>query len=379
MNHPTPDSVLDLMKFFSQNHLSSSSFLLSENDLDASALGNADANKLREFLFPKHQNFSSVRSEAPDATTELDQRFSLYSHLWRDLRQADYPDKKGLTSPPLVFDPEGSDRRAGFSTYSGAQRKMVRPFNKFMVLSKAEAQAHHIINYKKASVIGGLNLVAITLGFHQAMNTWGKTKGKFHLKDDWKGDGLAQTDELSHFMWGYKMTQFFYRTYDWTGFSPKASQILSSSESALILTLVEYPIDAYNPKQGLGVSDLIFDYLGVGMAIAKKYQSWLNDFDFKISWKKNIFSQNKTPFAQTYEEYDNFIYWLTCCPKLFLLRKLLCFGFGYSVTHLGFEPRRELYGGIGLSIPDFISLFGRKLGDKSKFLEILYPNIHIKL
>jgi hypothetical protein len=285
---------------------------------------------------------------------------------------------------------------------------MVRPFNKLRVVtvrlrspfnfvqgdpefiegslslskvegSEVEPQAHHIIDYRKASIIGGLNLVAIIVGFHQAMNIWGESKGRFHIKDDWKGDGLAQTDEISHFLWGYKMTQFFYWTYAWVGFSPKTSQILSSSESALILTSVEYPIDAYNPKQGLGVSDLVFDYLGVGMAIVRKHQSWLNDFDFKISWKKNIFSVNKTPFAQTYEEYDNFIYWFTYRPKLFFPKKLLCFGFGYSVTHLGFEPQRELYGGIGLSIPDFISLFGRKLGDKSKFLEILYPNIRIKL
>jgi hypothetical protein len=241
------------------------------------------------------------------------------------------------------------------------------------------SQKEKRIDYRKASIIGGLNLVAITLGFHQAVNTWGESKGKFHVKDDWKGDGLAQTDELSHFMWGYKMTQFFYWTYDWVGFSPKTSQVLSLSESALILTLVEFPIDAYNPQQGLGVSDLVFDYLGVGMAIARRHQSWLNGFDFKISWKKNIFSQNKTPFAQTYEEYDNFIYWLTYRPKLFLSKKLLCFGFGYSVTHSEMQSQRELYGGIGLSIPDFVSLFSKKLGDKSKFLEILYPNIRIKL
>jgi len=325
-----------------------------------------DAYKLREFpppkagilrLFPKHQNSIPIfeRQKSP----ELTQMFSFIN--------GNYSKNTTLSSPPA----------AGSSTYPMIKRKF---------------------DYKKASVIGGLNLAAITVGFNQAMNTWGKSKGKFHLKDDWKGDGLAQTDELSHFMWGYKMTQFLYSTYDWVGFSPKTSRALSLSESALILTLVEYPIDAYNPEQGLGVSDLIFDYLGVGMAVAKKHYSWLNDFDFKISWKKNIFSENKTPFAQTYEEYDNFIYWLTYRPKLFLPQKLVCFGFGYSVTHLGStgslqaglrpfslqsrdqgRPKREFYGGIGLSIPDFVSLFGKKLGDKSKFLGIMYPNVRVKL
>lgn len=239
--------------------------------------------------------------------------------------------------------------------------------------------AQRKIDYRKASIIGGVNLVAIAVGLPQAMNTWGKSKGKFHLKDDWKGDGLAQTDELSHFMWGYKMTQFLTWAYDWVGFSPKTNRALSLFQSSLILTLVEYPIDAYNPEQGLGISDLVFDYLGIGLAVAKKDQGWLKDFDFKLSWKKNIFSENKTPFAQTYEEYDNFIYWLTYRTKFVLPKKLFCLGFGYSATHSGFEPRREFYAGIGLSIPDFASLFGKRVGDFSNFLGILYPNIRIKL
>ena len=270
--------------------------------------------------------------EQHQISPEPDQRSSFY--------QVDYSDKKGLTS------------------YSVAQRK---------------------INYTKASLVVGLNVVTIAVGIPQAIKTWGESKGKFHLKDDWKGDGLVQTDELSHFLWGYKTTQLLYWAYDWVGFSSQTSRILSSSESSLILTLVEYPIDAYNPSQGLGISDLVFDYLGVGMALAKKRHSWLNDFDFKFSWKKDLLSKNKTPFLQTYEEYENLIYWLTYRTKLFLPKKLLCFGFGYSVTHSGMQSQRELYGGIGLSIPDFVSLFSKKLGDKSKFLEILYPNIHIKL
>jgi hypothetical protein len=151
---------------------------------------------------------------------------------------------------------------------------------------------------------------------------------------------------------------------------------------------VEYPIDAHNPKQGLGVSDLIFDYLGVGLAVVKKHNRWLNDFDFKVSWKKNIFSENQTVFAQTYEEFDNFIYWFTYRTKLFFPKKLLCFGFGYSATRSGVqpfrvnlqgEPKREFYCGIGLSIPDFASLFSQRVGDFCKPLEIVYPNIRVKL
>jgi hypothetical protein len=339
LNYSTSDSVPTLGKSSSQSHLFSSIFLVRKDD---------------------QEKFSYIPILGSQNPSEFDQRFSF--HQWN------YSKTGNLSSPPAVFDP-----KASFDTKSQDEVQTRRARSSTYPIMKSR------ISYRKASIIGGLNLVAVTAGFHKAVNAWGESNGRFHIKDDWKGDGLAQTDELSHFMWGYKMTQFLSCAYDWVGFSPKTSQALSSSESALILTLVEYPIDAYNPKQGLGVSDLVFDYVGVGLAVAKKHCSWLNDFDFKISWKKNIFSQNKTPFAQTYEEYDNFIYWLTYRTELFLPKKLLCFGFGYSVTHLEFKPKREFYGGIGLSIPDFVSLFGKKLGDKSRFLEILYPNIRIKL
>jgi hypothetical protein len=282
-----------------------------------------------------------------------------------------------------ILDRQDSPRlNQGFSFYGEPRQRRDRTilqtdYAKQKSLSSLTVQRR--IDYRKALIIGGLNVLAISAGFHEAVNTWGKSKSKFHLKDDWKGDGLAQTDEISHFLWGYKMTQFLYWAYDWVGFSPKTSRTISLCESSLILTLVEYPIDAYNPQQGLGVSDLIFDYLGVGMALAKKHYGWLNDFDFKISWKKNVFSENQTLFAQTYEEFDNFIYWLTYRTKFFFPKKLLCFGLGYSATRSGLGPQREFYGGMGLSIPDFASLFGKRVGDFSKFLEILYPNIHMKL
>jgi hypothetical protein len=235
------------------------------------------------------------------------------------------------------------------------------------------------INYKRAAVVGMINAGTIFFGFKQAITCWGKSDSRFHFKDDWKGDHLAQADELSHFMWGYKMSQFESALYQWMGLSQKNSQVLSITEPALLLTLVEYPIDAYNPEQGLGVSDLVFDYLGIGMAFAKKRAPWLEDFDFKISWKRNIFTANHPVFAQTYEEYDNFIYWLTYRAKLLLPQKFLCLALGYGTTHYSVEPKREFYLGIGLSVSDFVSLFGKKLREPAKFLDLFYPNLCTKL
>ncbi len=235
------------------------------------------------------------------------------------------------------------------------------------------------INYGRAGLLGTANAGAVICGFGQAIAAWGESKGGFHFKDDWSGDHLAQIDEMSHFMWGYKMTQFLFCSYRWAGFSSRASHAISISQTALVLTLVEYPVDAYNPKQGLGASDLIFDYAGIGLAYFKQRCRWLEDFDFKISPRKNVLVGSQPVFAQTNEEFDNFIYWFTYRARLFLPQKALCLGVGYGVTHRQDEPKRHFLLGVGLSLPDFISLFRGDLGKRVRFLEVLYPNLHLEL
>jgi hypothetical protein len=234
------------------------------------------------------------------------------------------------------------------------------------------------INYKRATPLAVANGGAIVYGVRKAVSAWGESQGSFHFKNDWEGDHLAQTDELSHFMWGYKMTQFLLWSYEWAGFSQKTTRLISVSQTALVLTLVEYPIDAYNPKQGLGLSDLAFDYAGIGLAYWKHRCRRLDDFDVRISWRKNVIFGNQPVFAQTYDQFDNFVYWLTYRTKLFLPQKALCFGLGYGVTHRQDRPTRHLLLGIGLSLSDFVSLFARNLGTHVKFLDLFYPNLNLE-
>ena len=234
------------------------------------------------------------------------------------------------------------------------------------------------VDYKRAGPLGAANAGAVFYGVRQAITAWGESKGSFHFKDDWEGDHLAQTDELSHFMWGYKMTQFLFWSYRWAGFSSKTSHLISISQTAFVLTMVEYPIDAYNPKQGLGLSDLAFDYAGIGVAYLKRRCRGLGDFDVKISYRRDVIIGNQPVFAQTYDQFDNFIYWLTYKIGLFLPQKALCFGFGYGVTHRQDQPTRHFLVGIGLSLPDFVSLFAEDLGARVRFLELFYPNLNLQ-
>jgi len=234
------------------------------------------------------------------------------------------------------------------------------------------------INYKRAAPLAAANAGAIFYGVKKAISAWGESQGSFHFKNDWKGDHLAQIDELSHFVWGYKMTQFLFWSYGWAGFSSKTSRLIAVSQTAFVLTMVEYPIDAYNPKQGVGLSDLAFDYAGIGVAYLKQRCRWLGDLDVKISWRRDIIFGNQPVFAQTYEQFDNFIYWLTYRTRLFLPQKALCFGLGYGVTHRQDQPARHLLLGIGLSLPDFLSLFAQDLGARVGLLELFYPNLNLE-
>jgi hypothetical protein len=143
--------------------------------------------------------------------------------------------------------------------------------------------------------------------------------------------------------------------------------------------MVEYPIDAHNPEQGLGVSDLAFDYAGIGLACVKRRLGALDDFDFKISWKRNLFFSNQPMFAQTYDEFDNFIYWLTYRTRLFLPEKIVCLGLGCSAARRAGVARRQVFAGVGLSLPDLAGLFGENIKARAGFLGVFYPNLRIEL
>ncbi|UCB52391.1 MAG: hypothetical protein JSV10_10490 [Candidatus Zixiibacteriota bacterium] len=285
--------------------------------------------------------------------------------------------RNGILSHPGFFEESSSSTRLSLLRHPGS-------YSGYALATRAQAPFTYQprprrVNYKRASVLCTANAATLFFGFKGAMAAWGESKGAFHFKDDWKGDKLKQTDELSHFMWGYKMTQFLFGAYRWSGFSDQASHAISVFQTAFVLTMVEYPIDAHNPKQGLGVSDLVFDYAGIGLAYVKRRFERLEDFDFKVSWKSNILLSNRPMFPQTFEEFDNFIYWFTYRTRLFLPQKIVCLGLGYSAVRRGEVAKRQVFAGIGLSLPDLAALFGKKFKARAGFLEVFYPNLRIEL
>jgi hypothetical protein len=69
----------------------------------------------------------------------------------------------------------------------------------------------------------------------QFKESWGESSGSFHLKNgDWDFDGLAQNDELSHFIASKLLVQFCGSIAEWVGFTSDNSLLIGDRRYARI-------------------------------------------------------------------------------------------------------------------------------------------------
>ena len=106
---------------------------------------------------------------------------------------------------------------------------------------------------------------------------------------------------------------------------PEKANRLAALQTVLILTLIEFPMDAYNPSQGMGLTDLAADYAGVGWGLLKKEHP--NNFDMKFCVKQPPWKFKHKLLASDNAEFDNFIWWGVWKPKY------VWTGIGYSTNH----------------------------------------------
>lgn len=229
-------------------------------------------------------------------------------------------------------------------------------------------------------VLGGVHLVGLTFVYDQTRKSWGPSTGRFHFKNDWSGDGLAQNDEASHLTVAYTLTKELYRGYRWTGVPPKKARLYGAVESAFLMTFVEMPMDAFNPTQGFGVSDLIADYAGVGLGILKLSRQ--GNWDVKTSVKSNPFNSQSHLFSQTARQFDNYIFWGTYRPGLkWGERQPVSLGIGYGTRRAadGISPLRELRFGVGTTLPDLVRSFAPRAARYFEVLDFYYFNLNWRI
>jgi len=219
--------------------------------------------------------------------------------------------------------------------------------------------------------IGAAHLVGAVPVYNHLTDSWGAPTGKFHFKNE-TADYLAFNDEVSHLFDSYKLAQGFEAAYRSLGFSDGKARLFGTIESAFIMTFVEIPIDAFNPSQGMGVTDLAADYLGIGLAWWKSANPALDDLDLKVSMR-SFSGQYSRGLGENQEDYDNYIYWLTYRYKFAVA------GVGYGTTHPSpKDPDPSAYLGIGTTIPDLVGIVSSKLARNLKPLELYFFNFHIE-
>lgn len=216
------------------------------------------------------------------------------------------------------------------------------------------------------------------LAYEQSQASWGTSNGRFHFKDDLR-DGLALSDETSHLFAAYELTRALHTGYRWTGLSPAAARRLAALHAWVWTFLVEYPIDAYNPTQGFGASDLVFNTAGVLAAYQRTRGDGPHWWDIKISVKPSFFEGDSRFIAHSNEQYDDYVYWFTVRP--FSRRTIpLWLGAGYSTTHRAHPAiDKELQLAIGTTLPDLAGAISPAAARTLRPLDFFFFNIGGKI
>jgi hypothetical protein len=229
---------------------------------------------------------------------------------------------------------------------------------------RAQPQPHLYRNLAIGNIVFG------TGAYLYFAETWGAPNGKFHIKDELH-DNLALTDEVSHFFAGYKMTNGFAWLFRSLNAPPEMAYRLGALQTVLILTLIEIPMDAYNPSQGMGLTDLGADYAGVGWGLLKK--KYPNNFDMKFCVKQPPWDFKHKLLASDNSEFDNFIWWGVWKPKY------VWTGIGYSTNHDRLDVEPEVYLGVGTTLYDLLHLVSPKIADEVKSLDTYFISLRVRL
>lgn len=224
----------------------------------------------------------------------------------------------------------------------------------------------------------GLTASASYLAYEQSQVSWGVSNGRFRFKDDLH-DGLALSDETSHLFAAYHLTRALTTGYGWTGLSSTSARRMAALHAWVWTFLVEYPIDAYNPTQGFGVSDLAFNTAGVLAAYQQTRPGSRPWWDIKISVKESFFRGESRFIAHSNEQYDDYIYWVTVRPVRHRYIPIWL-GAGYSTTH-GVWPQidKELHLGIGTTVEDLAGVVSPSAGRFLRPLNFLFLNLGTKI
>ncbi|MCK4858799.1 MAG: DUF2279 domain-containing protein [candidate division Zixibacteria bacterium] len=214
------------------------------------------------------------------------------------------------------------------------------------------------------------NVIGGTAAYFYLTDTWGTPTGRFHFKED-TNDNLALTDEISHMFAGYQLTEAFICIFRLLGMDSTRVEKYAMLEAGLVTTLVEFPLDAYNPGQGFGATDFLLNWMGIGFSWLRR--RGLENFDLKFALKRSPFEFENKFLSSKNEEFDNFVWWALYKPKYIWL------GVGYGTNHDHNLVESEYYLGVGTTLNDLLYLLSPATAKRLKALDTFFINLHIRL
>ncbi|HUU45330.1 MAG TPA: DUF2279 domain-containing protein [Acidobacteriota bacterium] len=231
----------------------------------------------------------------------------------------------------------------------------------------------------RAALWGAFSIGALYMSYRQSQAVWGGSSGRFHFKDDLINDRMALTDEVSHLFMAFQFTEYLSGAHRWIGMEPDRARRIGAWEAWALTFLVEFPIDAFNPGQGFGVSDMLFNTAGVLAAHHRADREPPHRWDIKASVKRQFFEGESRLIAHTNKQYDDYIYWLTIRPSMNRFMPLLL-GVGYSTSHDD-RPNiiKEVHFGIGTSLEEIGGMFGERTARYLRPLNFFFVNVGTKI
>lgn len=214
------------------------------------------------------------------------------------------------------------------------------------------------------------NALGLSAAYVYWTNTWGEPDGSFHFKDD-LNDNLAMNDEFSHLFASYQLAEGFAWLFRLLQMDSTKVEKYALLEAALVTTLVEFPLDAFNPDQGFGVSDLLFNGAGLGLYWFRHHVS--DRFDVKFSLRKAPWKFENKFLASENKEFANFIWWAVYKPRYAWV------GLGYGIEHEQRLVDAEYYLGVGTTLYDLLKIVTPGLAKRLKALDTFFISLHVRL
>jgi hypothetical protein len=183
-------------------------------------------------------------------------------------------------------------------------------------------------------VLLGSGITIGWLGMHiYYTNTWWKNRVHYFkfAEDPWYARNV---DKVSHVYTAAVITEGIGMLYEWTGIKPLNALIYGSITAMAYETYIEM-YDGISPIWGFDWGDMGANIFGAAYPVAQKLAPFLNNFNFKWSFKPAWIINKTKNTPDLLNDYTSMTFWLSISPKGLLPKKIAQYYPGFLAIALG--------------------------------------------